>query len=148
MDHDAGLAGPVPRTLPVLTDANRAYWTSGQTGTWSLPQCTACRRYVHPGQPWCPWCLTDTLMPAEVSGRGTVFTYTISRYQWMPGWTVPFAGAIVELEEQAGLRVTTNLVDVDPESVYIGMPVDVAFERQGEHWVPLFRPRAKVDQGV
>ena len=53
---------------------------------------------------------------------------------------VPYVIAIVELDEQAGLRFTTDLVDCDPEEVYIGMPVEVTFEQTGEAWVPLFRP--------
>jgi len=127
------------RTLPALTDANRAFWTSGASGKWQFPRCTTCRRFIHPGQPRCTTCLTDTLVPEPVLGRGTVFTFTINRYAWLPGWETPYVAAIVELDDQPGLRVTSNLVGCDPEQVRIGDRVQVVFSPQGEYWVPLFR---------
>ena len=48
--------------------------------------------------------------------------------------------ALVELVEQEGLRFMTNLVNCDPESVSIGMPVRVLFEDHGEIFVPVFEP--------
>jgi uncharacterized OB-fold protein len=130
------------RMLPELTDANRPFWTSGGTGQWSLPWCSECSLYIHPGQPRCPRCLNDSLAPRPVSGRGSVFTFTVSNYQWLPGWATPYVAAIIELDDQAGLRVTSNLVGVEAADVRIGMPVEVTFSQQGEYWVPLFRPAA------
>jgi uncharacterized protein len=75
-----------------------------------------------------------------VSGRGTVFTFTINRHPFNPAVPVPYVIAIVELAEQAKLRFTTNLIECDIEDVHIGMAVEVAFEQAGEAWVPLFRP--------
>ncbi|AFR49488.1 Zn-ribbon domain-containing OB-fold protein [Gordonia sp. KTR9] len=128
------------RVLPPVTEANAAFWTSGLTGTWQLPRCSECRRFIHPGQPRCPYCLTDTLRPEAVTGDGTVFTYTVNRYPWLPGWKVPFVAAVVELDDQTGLRVTANLIDVDPEDVQIGMRVTVTFIHTQDRAVPVFRP--------
>jgi uncharacterized OB-fold protein len=52
----------------------------------------------------------------------------------------PYVVALVELEEQADLRVFTNLVGVEPAQVAIGMPVEVRFEDHGEIFVPIFTP--------
>ena len=58
------------------------------------------------------------------------------------GHTAPFAVVIVELEEQAGLRMVSNVVDVPPEDVRIGMPVEVTFRSVAEDvWLPLFKKR-------
>jgi hypothetical protein len=46
--------------------------------------------------------------------------------------------AIVELEEQAGLRFVTNIEDVDVDEVFIGMPVRVTFRQEDDVWLPLF----------
>src|SRR3546814_5658175 len=46
--------------------------------------------------------------------------------------------AIVELDDQEGLRVTTNLTGIAPEEVSIGQAVQVVFERHGDVWYPLF----------
>ncbi len=80
------------------------------------------------------------LVPQPVSGRGTVFTFTVNRHPYNPAVPLPYVIAIVELEEQVGIRFTTDLVDVAVDDVSIGMPVEVTFEQAGEAWVPLFRP--------
>jgi uncharacterized OB-fold protein len=128
------------RTYPELTPANEAFWTSGKSGRWSLPRCTDCRQFIHPGQPRCPFCLTNTLEPEPVTGTGTVFTYTVNRYPWFPGWTVPFVAAVIELDDQPGLRVTSNVIDIEPEAVQIGLRVEVTFVEDAGRWLPLFRP--------
>ena len=82
-------------------------------------------------------------MPEATSGRATVHTFTINHQAWMPGPELPYVIAIVELPEQAGLRLTTNVVDVAPDAVFIGMPVEVLFEHHEDVWIPLFRPVAE-----
>jgi uncharacterized OB-fold protein len=52
----------------------------------------------------------------------------------------PFVVAIVELAEQPGLRLTTNLVNCAVDQVKIGMPVRVLFENRDPVWIPLFEP--------
>ena len=62
--------------------------------------------------------------PQEVSGRGHVETFTVNYQQWIPG-SDPYIIAWVSIDEQPDVRLTTNLVDVEPEDVRIGMPVRV-----------------------
>jgi uncharacterized OB-fold protein len=128
--------------FPPITAANAAFWTSGRTGHWELPRCRSCRLFIHPGQPRCPYCLTDSLQPERVSGTGSVFTFTINRYPWFADWSVPFVVALIELDDQPGLRVTSNLVGVEPQDVRIGLRVGVEFAEEQGRWVPLFRPLA------
>ena len=58
----------------------------------------------------------------------------------MPGLEVPYVIAVVELEEQAGLRVLTNIVGTSSADVSINMPVRVEFVERGAAFVPVFRP--------
>ena len=53
---------------------------------------------------------------------------------------VPYVVAEVELVEQRGLRLVTNIVECDLDAVAIGMPVVVCFARAGDAHIPLFRP--------
>ncbi|WP_313104063.1 OB-fold domain-containing protein, partial [Brevundimonas sp.] len=76
--------------------------------------------------------------PVPVSGRGRVLTFTINRQAWTPELADPYVVAIVELEEQEGLRFLTNIVNCPAEAVAIGMPVSVVFERVEDVWIPLF----------
>jgi uncharacterized OB-fold protein len=122
---------------PHIDDENRAFWTGGADGELRFARCNACGYYLHPPSPRCPECWSDDIAPSAVSGRGTVYTYTINRRQWTPGLEVPFTLAVIELDEQPGLRLITRLASDTPE---IGQPVEVAFEARGEAFIPIFRP--------
>ena len=80
------------------------------------------------------------LESVPVSGRGTVFTYTVNHQAYNPAVQPPYVIAIVQLEEQEDLRIATNIVNCDPQDVTIGMAVQVRFEQQGGLFVPVFAP--------
>ncbi len=75
-----------------------------------------------------------------MSGRGTVFTYTVCHQQFNPSVPTPFVVALIELSEDAGTRLIANVVDCDPDAVYSGMPVELRFQQQDDVWVPVFAP--------
>jgi uncharacterized OB-fold protein len=79
-----------------------------------------------------------------VSGRATVASFTINHQRWLPAPEPPYVVAIVEIEEQPSVRLTTNVVGCQPDEVHIGMPVRVVFEHhpdsRGDVWIPLFEP--------
>jgi len=77
-----------------------------------------------------------------LSGRGTVFSYTVNEKSWGPGLEVPYIIAIVRLDEQEGLQLTTNIQGVPPEDVQIGMRVAVTFDHDEDIWLPMFEPEA------
>jgi uncharacterized OB-fold protein len=62
---------------------------------------------------------------AVATGRGTVFSDVVHHAPQVPGRSLPFVIALVELEE--GVRMLGELRDVDPASVEIGMPVRATF---------------------
>jgi uncharacterized OB-fold protein len=129
------------RVLPRLRPDNEFFWTSGADGRLRFLTCTVCGYIVHPPTPICPRCLTKTLKPRPVSGRAEVATFTINIQPWIPGFDPPYVIAMVEIAEQRGLRLTTNVVGCAPDDVYIGMPVEVRFEQYDDVWLPLFAPR-------
>jgi uncharacterized OB-fold protein len=132
------------RILPAVGPENEHFWRGGADGELRFLRCSACRSYVHPPAPICPECLARELAPEPVSGRGRVHTFTINRQPWIPGFDPPYVIAIVELTEQPGLRLTTNLVHVEIEDVEIGMPLRVVFEPCDDGiYLPLFEPDPK-----
>ena len=138
-------AAEVPfRILPALTDLNREFWTAGSRGELRFLRCNACSYFNHPPTPICPVCHSKDLASHTVSGRATLHTYTVNYQPWMPGPELPYVIAIVELPEQAGLRLTTNVVNCAHEDLQIGMALRVTFEhhRDGEDQIsiPLFEP--------
>lgn len=126
------------RVLPALGSDTEFFWTSGQDGRLRFQRCTDCGYYIHPPTGRCPECLGTAVRPDPVSGRATVYSYTVNHQQWLPG-SEPYVIAVVDLPEQAGLRLTTNLLGVEPDEVTIGMPVEVEFLQREDVWLPLFR---------
>jgi uncharacterized OB-fold protein len=63
---------------------------------------------------------------------------TVNVQQWNAGQE-PYCIAIVGIDEQDDLRLTTNVVDRDPWSVRIGDRVQVAFLHRHGYYYPLFR---------
>ena len=134
------MASKPVRILPQVTDRNEHFWRGGAEGELRFLRCQSCATYIHPPSPICPECLGKDLAPEAVSGRARVLTYTINHQPWIPGFEPPYAIAIVEVEEQSGLRLTTNIVNCAPEDVKIGMQVRVVFEQCEDVHVPLFEP--------
>lgn len=129
------------RLLPQITPENEHYWKGGARGELTFLRCDACRTYVHPPSPICPICLSRQLAPAAVSGRARLLTWTVNHHRWIPGFDPPYLIAIVEIDEQRGLRVTTNLVNCTPDELRMDLPVQVLFEeREGGIFLPLFEP--------
>jgi uncharacterized OB-fold protein len=130
--------------LPKLHEHNRAFWTGGAAGQLLIDRCTQCARWTSPPAADCPGC-GGALVARPVSGHGSVFTYTVNHQPFNPGVPVPYVIAIVELEEQANLRIAANIVGCQPDSVHIGLPVEVRFEcheADGDSiFVPVFAPQ-------
>jgi uncharacterized protein len=103
-----------------------------------IERCDACARWVHPAAGHCLDC-GGALVATPVSGRGTVFTYTVNHHAFNPELPTPYVIALVELAEQDGLRVAANVVDCEPDSVSCGMAVQLRPAR-GAGGAPLFAP--------
>lgn len=127
-----------PRIIPPLTDANRAFWTGGADGELLIQRCESCGRWRHPPAERCD--CGGALVPQPVSGTGTVFTFTVNHQQYHPDVPPPYVIAIVVLDEQEDLRLPTNIVNADPDTLECGLRVHVAFEPHGEVFVPVFEP--------
>jgi acetyl-CoA acetyltransferase/uncharacterized OB-fold protein len=127
--------------LPALEPDTKVYWDACREGRLAMLRCRACRWIVHPPRPVCSRCRAREVALEDLSGRASVVTYTVNHQRWMPGLEVPYVIAIVELAEQRGLRLTTNLVNVAPDAVRIGMPVRVQFRTMtDEIALPVFEP--------
>ena len=128
------------RVLPRVTPLNEHFWRGGADGELRFLRCQDDGTYVHPPAPICPECLVKNVSPEAVSGRATVLTYTLNHQQWVPAPDHPYCIAIVELEEQPGLRLMTNVVNCPAEDVRIGMAVKVLFEEHEDVFIPVFEP--------
>lgn len=137
---------PTGRPLPALTDVNRIYWTSGAEGVWRLQRCPDCERLIHPPALRCQY---DHAVPewVDMSGRGTVESWTVNHHPFYPGIPTPYVIAFVNPVEDTRARVLTNLVDVDPDRIFCGMPVRVTFDvgsddHDDDVHLPMFSPES------
>lgn len=132
-----------PKPLPVVTDLTRPFWTAAREGRLVLQRCARCGTYNFHPKPWCIECGSRELAWTEASGRGTVYSHTVSFSVAMnhPGWTaeLPLALALVDLDE--GARMYAQVVGCAPEDVRIGTRVEACFEPIApEFGVVKFRP--------
>ncbi|MCU4186856.1 OB-fold domain-containing protein [Acidiferrimicrobium sp. IK] len=128
------------RPLPQLTPWNEWWWTSGADGALRFARCPLCAKWVNPAQARCPFCHDGLPAPEPVAGTGTVVGFTVNVQQWLPEFPPPYVIAVVELDEDPTLRITTNVVGCPPEEVRIGQRVAVGFDHQEDVWVPVFHP--------
>jgi len=133
-------AGPV---LPVPDDLTKFFWTGAADRKLLIQRCSDCGHFIHPPKPVCSACLSFDLEPAEVSGQGTVYSYTVGVKAFHPWFEsrVPYLLAVIELREQKNLKIVSNLVECSEEDARIGMLVDVEFEEiSPDVLLPVFKP--------
>ena len=125
--------------MPRATPETQPFWDGTAAGELRLQRCRPCDAHYFPPRIFCPRCLSDDVVWEPVSGRGTLHTYVIN-HRPAPGWTEPYAIAVVELEE--GPRMMTNIVGIEntPENLVLDMPVQVTFEQRDDVAVPVFEP--------
>lgn len=129
------------KPLPHIDEVSRPYWDAAKRHELLLQKCEECGHYRYPQGETCPACLSDRLEWVKVSGRGSVYTWTVFHQVYHPAFKedVPYAVVAVELEE--GPRIITNLVDCKIGDIKVGMPVEVVFDDVTEEiTLPKFRP--------
>ncbi len=135
-------AKPIPKPAPSPTEATRFFWDAAREHRLVVQRCAECGLYIHWPRPLCPRCQSDHLDAAPVSGKGKVYTFTVVHHMFHPGFAddMPYSLALVELDEQPGLRILANVVACENDDLRIGMPVEVTFEERDGLTVPQFRP--------
>ncbi len=131
------------RPLPFVTPWTEFYWRSGADGRLRLQECASCSALIHPPKPVCPSCGGAETGVRELSGRGTLFGFTVSHRFQLPGVPSPVIVAQVAVEEDPRVRLTTRLVGCAEEDLSLGMRVEVLFEEVEDVWLPLFRLAAE-----
>lgn len=127
--------------LPKPDALSKAYWDGARKHTLLLQNCRACGHRWHPPTPICPQCQAKNYEWKPVSGRGTVYSYTIVHHPAHVAVQdkVPYLVALITLDE--GPRVVANILDCPIEDVRIGMPVKLTFrEIAPEVVLPQFVP--------
>jgi uncharacterized OB-fold protein len=130
------------KPVPVPDDVSSFHWEAAREGRLAVQRCASCSKWLYPPTIACPRCQSLELVPTDVSGRGTIYSYTVARQAFDPAYMddIPYTVALVELEEDADIRILTNIVDIAPADVEVGLPVEVTFVQRGDAALPVFRP--------
>ena len=117
----------LPGRAVVANLETQTFWDATAEGAFLLPHCNACQTVIWYPRGHCPACSGTDLSWVAASGRGTVYSFSITR-SGAGAWktAAPYVLAYVELDE--GPRVLTNIVGCDPDDVRMTMPVQVVFE--------------------
>ncbi|KZS68420.1 MAG: OB-fold domain-containing protein [Mycobacterium pseudokansasii] len=134
------------RPLPQITAENEFFWTSGADGELRFQQCRACDALIHPPAPVCRYCRSREIGVRAVSGRATLAGFTINHRFSLPALPAPYVVAQVAIAEDPRVRLTTNIVECEPDRLELGQPVEVVFEQIEDVWLPLFRPATAGEQ--
>jgi hypothetical protein len=121
------------KPLPHPTETSRPFWDALKEHRVRLQQCEDCGHWIFFPRDHCPACASRRLAWCDVSGEGTLYTYTVARVPTLPEFTdeMPQLLAVVQLDQ--GSHLNTTLVGVAPEAVKIGARVRPVFdERPGE----------------
>ncbi|MFM8411223.1 MAG: Zn-ribbon domain-containing OB-fold protein [Alphaproteobacteria bacterium] len=132
----------IDKPLPMPTEESAPFWEGTRRGELRAQRCGECSHLRWPPAAICPICLSAAHEWVRLSGRGRVYSWIVVHKSQHPAfWGDPFNVAIVELDE--GPRLHTNLVDVDPAAIRIGLPVRVVFDPQNDEIsLPRFAPAA------
>jgi hypothetical protein len=134
MVYDTEHPVPIP---PIIWD-NMGYWEGINRHELVFQRCKECGTWRHPPRPVCPKCRSFEKEWAPSTGKGTVYSWVTYQESPHPGFKAPYSVVLLEMEE--GVRLVSNMVDIKPEEVSIGMPVEVVFEDIAEGLtLPKFR---------
>ena len=139
----ASAASPVMR--PQVSPDTAFFWAGTAAGELRIQRCGKCGALRHPPGPMCPRCGEPQRPPggeggyAIAAGTGEVYSYVVHHHPPVPGKTLPFVVALVELPE--GVRMVGELLGVRPDQVRVGLPVRAEFVRvDDELALPAWRP--------
>ena len=128
---------PLPQIQPFTED----FWEGTRNNRLLIQTCGACDARIFFPRRQCPECWSEDLGWIEASGKAEIFAFSVT-YEGVEAVfreDLPIVLAWVDLPE--GIRMQTNIIDCDPESIEIGQQVEVVFKKvTDEITLPYFRP--------
>ncbi|HSB94911.1 MAG TPA: OB-fold domain-containing protein [Spongiibacteraceae bacterium] len=111
------------------------FWEGVKEGRLLIQQCSDCSALRQPPGPMCPHCQSLQWHAKQASGRGTVYSWIVSRHPTELDAN-PRIVALIDLEE--GVRMVSNLRGVELSAVREALPVEVFFDT--DYGLPQFQP--------
>jgi len=117
------------------------FWNAAKEERLTAPKCTQCGSFHMPPRPYCPECQNNKFDWPTLPGTATVYSFAIchkSPYPDVPDFD--YVPIVVDIDGAPGARLVSNLIDVDPQTVEIGMKVKVCWNDIQDGWkLPIFK---------
>ncbi len=136
---------PFSKPLPRPNADTQPFWDACRKHELRFQKCLGCEHVRWPASIICPSCYSRETEWIKVSGKGTVYTFTIYHHAFHPSFKedIPYVAAIIQLKE--GPHFLSNIVGCDPDTVCCDMPVEVTWEDVDETFsLPKFKPDLKI----
>jgi len=133
------------KPLPEPTEVSRPFWEACRRHELRIQRCQKCGLLIHYPKVHCPNDGHDRFDWVQMSGRGSVYSFVVAQRAFHAGFKpeLPYVVAVIELEE--GPRMMSNVIGLDPDDVYIGLPVEVQFEDASD---TISLPKFRVAKGA
>jgi len=127
------------KPMPVPTEISAPFWEGLKAGRVSIPRCNSCGHWIFYPRRHCDKCWSHDVAWHDVSGEGSLYTYTLTRIPTLPDFAdeMPQALAVVELDE--GVRINTTLIGLAEDEIRVGMRLKPVFERVRDDGTTLLR---------
>jgi uncharacterized OB-fold protein len=125
---------------PVPTPVSAPFWEATRHHKLMLQRCEKGHVFYY-ARTHCPECLSTRLEWIEATGKGRIYSYTVARRPQSPDFAedVPYIVVAITLDE--GPRMTSLLVEADPDNVQVEGPVELVWDDiEGGYAMPYFRP--------
>ncbi|MBT4521225.1 MAG: nucleic acid-binding protein [Halieaceae bacterium] len=125
---------------PVWESFEDGYWEGIKQRKLVFQKCGECETFSHPPRVMCPNCKAQNWVWVESSGKGRVYSWTVLRQEVHPAFRVPFEVVLIEMDNEEGVRIVSNMVDCNPDEIDFDMPVELCFKEVTEEWaLPFFK---------
>jgi uncharacterized OB-fold protein len=132
----------MPGVEPDFDD--REFWAFCGQRSLRFQACAKCGTLRHPPGPLCPKCLSSEVEWKEAHGEAVLYSFTAVHHasHAVVAANLPYVVGLVEFPAMSGVRLVSNVTDIEPGRVRIGMPLGLWWDDIGQgQFVPRFRPK-------
>jgi uncharacterized OB-fold protein len=120
---------------PVPSRTDQYFWDAARESRLVARRCKNCGALQHPPTPMCPHCQSLDFAVDDLSGRGVIYSWIVSRHPSVPESDSRIV-ALIDLEE--GIRMVSNIAAEPGTLIRTGMSVKVTFAQFGDVTLPQF----------
>jgi uncharacterized OB-fold protein len=125
---------------PAAESFEEGFWEGIKNRKLVFQRCKDCGKWSHPPRVMCDKCKSFNMEWVESSGKGKIYSFVIFTKEVHPAFKVPYEVVLVEMDDEEGVRIVSNMVDCELDEISIGMPVEVTFKDVTEEWpLPFFK---------